>query len=125
MQCPKCQGVMHRVTVEEYDVDRCGSCEGIWFDLREHDHLKDIRGSEEALDTGDPQRGRRMDEIRDIHCPRCNVKLIKLAFPEQPHIKYEQCATCGGAFLDAGEFTDFKHLTVAERVKRFVGPLLR
>ncbi len=122
MNCPKCDGVMQKVSVEEFEVDCCGACEGVWFDLCEHDHLKDIRGSEDRIDMGDPTKGTEMDAVRDIHCPRCSVKLVKLSMIDQTHIKYEQCATCGGVFLDAGEFTDFKRLTVAEKVKRVLVP---
>ncbi len=122
MNCPKCNSPMHKVSVDEYEVDCCGQCDGIWFDLREHDHLKDIRGSEDRIDTGDPEKGKQMNAIRDINCPRCTAKLIKIAMPDQPHIQYEQCATCGGAFFDAGEFTDWKHLSVGEKVKRIVKP---
>ena len=120
MNCPKCNGVMQKVSVEEFEVDCCGSCEGVWFDLREHDHLKDIRGSEDRIDMGSTEKGEAMDAVRDINCPRCGVKLVKLSMVDQTHIKYEQSATCGGVFLDAGEFTDFKHLSVTERVKRFL-----
>lgn len=123
MNCPKCNGTMQKVSVEEIEVDCCSTCEGIWFDLREHDHLKDIRGSEDRIDMGSTEKGEAMDAVRDINCPRCSVKLVKLSMPDQTHIKYEQCATCGGVFLDAGEFTDFKHLSVAERVKHVFGPL--
>ena len=122
MNCPKCDGVMQKVSVEDIEVDCCGACEGVWFDLREHEHLKDIRGSEDRIDMGDPVKGDQMDAVRDIHCPRCGVKLVKLSMVDQTHIKYEQCATCGGVFLDAGEFTDFKHLTVVEKVKRLLVP---
>lgn len=122
MRCPKCDSVMNKVSVEEIEVDCCGACEGIWFDLREHEHLKDIRGSEDRIDLGDSVKGTEMNPVRDIQCPRCSVKLVKLSMPGQTHIKYEQCATCGGVFLDAGEFTDYKHLTFAEKARQFLGP---
>ncbi len=122
MKCPKCDNVMQKVSVEDIEVDCCGNCEGIWFDLREHDHLKDIRGSEDRIDMGDPAKGDQMNAVRNIHCPRCTVQLVKLFMHDQTHIKYEQCATCGGVFLDAGEFTDFKQMTVAEKVKRVLVP---
>ncbi|MEX0774586.1 MAG: zf-TFIIB domain-containing protein [Phycisphaeraceae bacterium] len=130
MKCPKCGGNMHAVPVGDFEVDRCGSCEGIWFDLREIDHARQIKDSDAMVDPGQPggsagTTAKETDAIRDITCPRCgtNVKLVKLAFPDQPHIHYEQCATCGGAFLDAGEFQDLMHLTFAERVRKLLRPL--
>jgi Zn-finger nucleic acid-binding protein len=110
---------MRAITHDGIEVNRCMSCDGIWFDLREHEHLKNTP-SPEDIDPGDPEAGRELDEVRDINCPRCGVKMVKLAFPEQPHIRYELCATCGGAFLDAGEFRDFTKLTFAERANRFL-----
>ena len=124
MQCPKCGGTMRIVTHEGIDIDRCTSCEGLWFDLREHDKLRDIKGSE-YIDTGDPEMGEDQDEVRDIDCPRCHTQMVKLAFPDQPHIRYEQCATCGGAYLDAGEFRDLKSFTLAERLTRLMQPFRR
>ena len=83
---------------------------------------KDIRGSEDRIDMGDPAMGGEMNTVRDINCPRCGGKLGKLSMVDQTHIKYEQCATCGGVFLDAGEFTDFKHLMLVEKVKQLLVP---
>jgi Zn-finger nucleic acid-binding protein len=45
--------------------------------------------------------------------------MVKLSIPEQPHIHVEQCSICGGVFFDAGEFTDYQHFTLAERIKLF------
>ena len=121
MMCPKCNGSMRTVTVDDYEVDRCDRCEGLWFDLREQEHLKDAAGSE-CVDTGAEQPDDAMNAVRDIDCPRCNVKMIKLSMVDQTHIKYEQCHLCGGVYFDAGEFTDFKFKTLAEKVKRVVKP---
>ena len=116
MQCPKCDGTMQRVAVAGVEVDRCEACEGLWFDLREHEHSKQAPGSE-AIDTGDEATGQQQDAIRDLRCPHCHAQMVSQVFPQQPHIHYEQCSICGGLYLDAGEFRDFKELTLAERVK--------
>ena len=120
MNCPKCRGNMEQVTVETTQVDRCQSCEGLWFDLREHEHLQAIRGSEK-IDSGDPARGREHDSQRDIECPHCHVKMIKMSFAKQPHIHYEMCSVCSGIYLDAGEFTDFKKMSLTERIRYMLG----
>ena len=36
---------------------------------------------------------------------------------QQPHIWYEQCPGCGGVYLDAGEFSDLKDVTVMDMLK--------
>jgi len=121
VQCPKCSADMETLTVDEIEVDRCGGCEGLWFDLREHEHLREKVGAE-RIDVGNPAKGRAYDTLRDIDCPRCKARMVKLAFPDQPHIHYEQCSTCGGAFLDAGEFNDLMNVTISERIRQFLGP---
>lgn len=42
-------------------------------------------------------------ELRDLHfmhCPKCGHDLEEVAFRS---VKIDQCATCGGVWLDAGE----------------------
>ena len=36
---------------------------------------------------------------------------------EQRHVWYEECETCHGIFLDAGEFTDLKFKTLMDWVR--------
>lgn len=43
-----------------------------------------------------------------MNCPKCNVKMHILHDILQNHIKYEQCGSCRGIFLDKGEFADLK-----------------
>ncbi|MFN2270503.1 MAG: zf-TFIIB domain-containing protein, partial [Anaerolineae bacterium] len=40
MDCPKCQSPMEAVVYESFEVNRCTNCKGLWFDLREQEHLK-------------------------------------------------------------------------------------
>lgn len=110
---------MKTLTVGEFEVDRCTSCSGLWFDLREHEHIAASSEQVAALDTGDPQRGQRQNAMRDIQCPVCNVKMLQLSMPTQLHIKYESCPVCHGAYLDAGELKDFSSRTLAEQVDHF------
>jgi Zn-finger nucleic acid-binding protein len=115
---------METIKLEDIQVDRCTACEGLWFDLREHEHLKGMPGSE-RVDTGDPARGHQQDAIREVKCPKCHTPLIRMVFPDQPHIRYEMCSTCHGIYLDAGEFVDFKRKTLAERVRHALAPLMQ
>ena len=46
INCPKCGSPMGKVTFASVVVDRCTSCRGLWFDAREHERLKDMKGSE-------------------------------------------------------------------------------
>ncbi len=116
MNCPKCQSPMESVTFEGVTVDRCTGCKGIWFDEQEQLALQKTKGSQ-AIDIGDLRTGRKMDQIRDIKCPRCQSPMVEREDVDQHHITFEMCMNCKGVFLDAGEFTDLKDYTFADYVK--------
>lgn len=107
MNCPKCQAEMEKVTFAEIEVDRCTGCKGIWFDALEIEKLKKIKSSE-LIDIGDGDVGKEYDQIRDIECPVCHEPMVQRSDPNQPHIHFESCPVCYGAFFDAGEFKDLK-----------------
>ena len=125
MNCPKCRGAMHTSVVEGIEVDRCTVCEGLWFDLREQEHLAEVPHSAREIDLGDPKKGKMYDAVRKIAFPKCGVMMLSLAVPGQGHIHFEQCPVCAGAFFDAGEFADYEELTLVERVKRFFSTFKR
>ncbi len=117
LNCPKCKAVMEKVSFGGTTVDRCVSCRGIWFDAREQEQLKDAEGSE-ALDTGKPGGRAAPSSTGKLLCPVCHTQLIQMTDHNQPHIKFESCTVCYGVFFDAGEFRDYKELTLTESVKR-------
>ena len=117
MDCPKCGHLMEPVVFADIEVDRCTLCKGLWFDLLEHERLKDLAGSE-SIDTGDPAVGAIFNRDDRIQCPRCHGAMIRMVDPSQPHIWYESCSVCHGVFFDAGEFSDYKHHTPADFIRR-------
>lgn len=118
MNCPKCKSEMKPVTYNNIEVDRCVNCEGIWFDMSEHEQLKEMKGSE-VIDTGSAEKGKEFNRIDRIKCPKCQSKMIRMVDNEQPHIWYEACGVCYGVFFDAGEFKDFKEYTFSDFMKKF------
>lgn len=110
LKCPKCHHDMEKVTYEDITIDRCINCGGLWFDGDEADRLKRVPGSE-VVDTGDPVKGRNYDSCADINCPHCGKVMEKSSDWKQVHIWYEICRD-HGIFMDAGEFSDFKHETL-------------
>jgi Zn-finger nucleic acid-binding protein len=124
INCPKCAAPMGKVTFGSVVVDRCTSCRGLWFDAREHERLKDMPGSEE-IDPGPPQGAKPAAKAPEssrpsdakINCPVCHTRMIRMVDHQQPHIHFESCTVCHGVFFDAGEFRDYKELTVAEWFK--------
>jgi Zn-finger nucleic acid-binding protein len=104
-------------------VDRCNSCHGLWFDNGEAEQLKGDWMAEFA-DVGDPGVGKTYNTVRDIQCPRCGKTMQKVNDPKQKHLEYEACAD-HGMFMDAGEFTDYKHETLLDIFRDVISGLKR
>lgn len=117
MDCPKCGHAMEQVVYADIEVDRCTLCKGLWFDMLEHEQLREIRGAE-AIDSGDREVGALFNRDDRIGCPRCRSRMIRMVDAEQPHIWYESCGACHGVFFDAGEFTDYKRHTPIDLLRR-------
>jgi len=122
MQCPKCNSAFETIAFEYIEVERCTNCKGIWFKHLEKEDLKQIEGSE-SIDIGDEQVGKEYNQMREINCPRCDVKMLPMVDKDQFHIKYESCPSCFGTFLDAGEFKDHTEHTMLERFKQMIDTL--
>ena len=116
MNCPKCKAAMNPVKFQEFEVDRCTRCGGLWFDMLEAEDMARLKGAE-SVDSG--PSGKKVDRLLDsMACPSCKSVMTQLTVADQPHIHYEACGRCYGIFLDAGEFRDFKEKTFAEFLRR-------
>ncbi len=121
MRCPKCRGDMEQIMIDDTEVDRCTSCQGLWFDDGE---LVKLRSTEAAaaLDVGNIRTGKQQNKIEHYRCPRCAGEMNRLVDPEQTHIWFEQCGSCQGSYFDAGELTDLATVSASDFFKRFVTP---
>ena len=122
MDCPKCSSEMQEhstATLQgEVTIDRCDNCGGLWFDHGEAEKLKDDWMSD-FLDSGDPKVGKEQNLNTEINCPRCGKDMETVHDPRQSHIEYEVCEE-HGMFMDAGEFTDYKHENLLEMFVKVV-----
>lgn len=127
MECPKCNAAMNEITVDtlngEVAIDQCSSCKGLWFDNGEAEQLK-ASWMSDFLDSGDPRIGKTYNRVRDIQCPRCKKEMQKVNDAKQRHLQYEICPE-HGMFMDAGEFTDYKHETLLDIFKGLIASLKR
>ncbi len=119
MRCPKCEAEFETFTYENVEVDRCTRCGGIWFDAPDMENLEHIHGAE-SIDIGHKRVGKKYNQKQDINCPKCNVKMLRMADKTQFHIEYEFCPTCLGTYFDAGEYRDLSELTFIERFKKTI-----
>ena len=104
---------MVEVTFAGVEVNRCTSCQGIFFDQFEKERLRKMKGAD-AIDIGNAKTGRALDDVGYINCSRCGSRMLRMLDPDQAHICFEHCTACGGSFFDAGEFRDLAHHTVAD-----------
>ena len=118
MDCPKCTGTLepHRYG-DSVNVHRCDSCHGLWCRPDAFLQAKSEWMSEAVLDVGSPQIGKQLNGIKDIPCPEGHGCMQHRADDKQRHVWFEECSECGGIFLDAGEFTDLKFVTLLDWVK--------
>lgn len=107
LPCPHCDRLLTPTLCAGVEVDRCGGCGGTWFDAMEAEQLKAIAGSE-ALDAVQEPRATSAPPAGDRLCPRCRLKMTRILDMDEYDVWYEQCPRCGGLWLDAGEFRQFK-----------------
>lgn len=107
MQCPMCANPLAEIDIGSVLVDVCDQgCGGIWFDHRELkklDELKELDG--EKLSHYQCQPGVVVDHSKRLQCPRCTTKVILMRhfFSVKKSVEVDECAKCGGFWLDHGE----------------------
>jgi len=121
IDCPRCRTPMAIHTIGAVQFDRCGTCGGLWFDALEKErllaHPRAAKEADRTLGPGTVHAGKKTG----LPCPRDHSTLIHLVDPRQPHVGFESCTVCGGAFLDAGELTDLSEVTIRERFRSLFG----
>lgn len=106
MKCPACDNQLEQRKIGEISVDVCNNgCGGIWFD---HHELKQVDEQHEGIGEGllhikrNPEISVDFGKIRP--CPRCDdVLMMKHYMSVNQKVEVDECANCGGIWLDAGE----------------------
>lgn len=104
MHCPKCSGNLEEKTFGGVGVDRCDSCQGIWFDASEVRALvaHAQRKPDEVPKSTASSASAELDTASGT-CPRCNESMHRVESLAVEGLHYDQCMGCRGAWLDAGE----------------------
>ncbi|MFO7609965.1 MAG: zf-TFIIB domain-containing protein [Candidatus Krumholzibacteriia bacterium] len=106
MKCPACGHGMTETTASGIKADVCaGGCGGVWFDwleLKQVDERHEAAGEELLHAARDPHV--QVDHAGKRHCPRCEGVVMMRHFASvKREIEVDECARCGGFFLDHGE----------------------
>ena len=103
MKCPKCKTESFAsFSVRGVTVDRCSSCNGIWFDEQELSQLL----SEDARQLTALREGEEKEELNAKRgkCPRDNSQLLRVCSSINRSVVVDACLQCRGIWLDGGEF---------------------
>jgi Zn-finger nucleic acid-binding protein len=103
MKCPKCGSeTLNVFSVREVALERCSSCNGIWFDARELSQLLE----EDARHVASLRRGNVNDQLEGKKglCPRDGSELLRVYSSINRSVIIDACADCRGIWLDGGEF---------------------
>jgi Zn-finger nucleic acid-binding protein len=101
-------------------IRRCTGCKGIFCTRETLQDLRDEWHCDAVLDKGNPAQGARRNEMLNVICPDCGSAMEHIADAEQPHITLDSCTGCDGVFLDAGELTDMKSVTLMDHFRRLL-----
>jgi Zn-finger nucleic acid-binding protein len=111
MDCPRDRSSLTATQYEGFEVDKCGSCGGVWLDAGELeaienklDHEHSIREGERAPD----QAVRAINEVAQMtaapaSCPRCGTTMVARDYGLGAQIVIDACPKDCGVWLDAGE----------------------
>ena len=117
MICPACQRSLKEIKIGNLAVDVCdGGCGGAWFDnfeLKQVDEPHEHAG--EALLDVPRDAGIQTDPSVKRNCPRCrDILMMKHFFSIQKKVEIDECAQCGGIWLDVGELAKIRSLYASE-----------
>jgi len=101
LQCPRDKALMTSTEVKGTQIDRCGRCNGTFFDTGE---MFGALGT-----TADPSywdRAGVAGVVRhgNLSCPRCKGEmLLQDVSDDDNKVEIDRCGHCGGIWLDHGE----------------------
>ena len=117
MNCPACNNALKALAVTGVKVLACAdSCGGLWFERNELKKLKhrNAGAGEELLRV---ERAEGVHVFRDVQhpCPHCiHTLLYRHWFSRKFHYEIDQCAKCGGFWIDVGALARLSPRSSAE-----------
>jgi uncharacterized protein len=111
MKCPACHRTLSRISIGSLEVDACrGGCGGIWFDIFELQQVDDSNETiGESLLRIPRDESIHIDPLLKRECPNClQKKLMRHLFSPKIAVQVDECAGCGGFWLDAGELEQIR-----------------
>lgn len=113
MKCPRCAKEMGAQIkgqgADVFEVDTCDTCGGIWLDAEELNKMDDNFFVAVEEITYSPAKTNESD--KSLGCPRCSGPMDKVHPEEFDTLVLDNCPTCKGFWLDAGELEKMKDVS--------------
>lgn len=123
--CPRCDNSLRYLTAEDLMLDpvphleHCAGCGGLWvehgplaqllgLEIRLLQRWQDLLAAEVAGGAGDRKT--------QIICPSCQLVLSDRPYAEDDSVHVDHCVACRGTWLDNGELTLIKRVSIAKDV---------
>jgi len=105
MNCPACKAEMVEEDFGGVKVDVCKKgCKSMWFDYAELETLdENHEGFGNALKEELNSPRVKDDNRGSLNCPKCNRPMKAHLYQRAKTVTVDECYSCGGFFLDAGE----------------------
>lgn len=102
LQCPACPGQLKEITHSDQILDRCLTCNGLFFDRGELEIFVQLIGLINAikLDEEELEINDESEQNREMTCPKDQSPMEKR---EIAGYVIDLCSQCGGIWLDEGE----------------------
>ncbi len=94
----------------------------MWFDPEELKRVLACEATADAIDDHAPQRKQRRVAIfrgKALQCPRDREELVLREHVDKPEVDIDQCPSCRGIMLEAGELRELAERSWRERVARW------
>ncbi len=108
--CPKCRAALRLLRLGKVLVDFCFHCGGMWLDKGE---LESAAGGHVPL--GEKERMRERVQRTSRACPACSMWLYSRELASNSGVMIDECAVCGGVWLDKGELSAAETYLKAKR----------
>lgn len=106
MKCPRTGSELKVIKVAGVELDFSTQCGGVWFDqaeLARFDESHEEAG-EALADLMRESKSLNLDLNARLHCPKCkDVVLMRRYYSPKKSIAIDECPSCSGIWLDAGE----------------------
>ncbi len=113
--------MLNPVQAGNVTVDVClGGCGGIWFDNFELQKLDEPHETAvQMLIEIQRSEGRPFDQSQRRNCPRClDIIMMRHYYSPRRRVEVDECPSCGGFWLDAGELALVREEHQGEEAQR-------